>query len=57
MAELFKVNNLVTQFETESGLVKAVDNMSNYIDEQEIIGLVRQSIYGKTTIGRCILGL
>jgi len=48
MAELLKVNNLVTQFKTESGLVKAVDGVSYYIDEQEIIGLVGESGCGKS---------
>ena len=48
MAELIKVNNLVTQFKTESGLVKAVDGVSYYIDEQEIIGLVGESGCGKS---------
>jgi len=48
MAELLKVSNLVTQFKTESGLVKAVDGVSYYIDEQEIIGLVGESGCGKS---------
>jgi len=48
MAELIRVNNLVTQFKTESGLVKAVDGISYYIDEQEIIGLVGESGCGKS---------
>jgi peptide/nickel transport system ATP-binding protein len=48
MAELLKVNNLVTQFKTEGGLVKAVDGLSYYIDEQEIIGLVGESGCGKS---------
>jgi len=48
MAELLKVNNLVTQFKTESGIVKAVDGVSYYIDEQEIIGLVGESGCGKS---------
>ena len=48
MAELLKVNNLVTQFKTESGLVKAVDGVSYHIDEQEIIGLVGESGCGKS---------
>ncbi len=48
MAELLRVNNLVTQFKTESGLVKAVDGISYYIDEQEIIGLVGESGCGKS---------
>ena len=48
MTELLRVNNLVTQFKTESGLVKAVDGLSYYIDEQEIIGLVGESGCGKS---------
>jgi peptide/nickel transport system ATP-binding protein len=46
--ELLKVNNLVTQFKTESGVVKAVDGVSYYINEQEIVGLVGESGCGKS---------
>ncbi len=48
MAELLKVENLKTQFHTESGVVKAVDGISYHIDEQEIIGLVGESGCGKS---------
>ena len=48
MTELLKVNNLVTQFKTESGIVKAVNDVSYYLDEQEIIGLVGESGCGKS---------
>jgi oligopeptide/dipeptide ABC transporter ATP-binding protein len=48
MTELLKVNNLVTQFKTESGVVKAVDGMTYHIDEQEIVGLVGESGCGKS---------
>jgi peptide/nickel transport system ATP-binding protein len=48
MTELLRVNNLVTQFKTESGVVKAVDGVSYYIDEQEIVGLVGESGCGKS---------
>ncbi|OGO44072.1 MAG: peptide ABC transporter ATP-binding protein [Chloroflexi bacterium RBG_16_58_8] len=48
MAELLKVTDLKTQFKTESGLVKAVDGVSYYLDEQEIIGLVGESGCGKS---------
>jgi len=57
MAELLKVNNLVTQFKTESGLVKAVDGVSYYIDEQEIIGLVGESGCGKSVSQLSIMQL
>jgi len=48
MVELLRVNNLVTQFKTDSGVVKAVDGVSYYIDEQEIFGLVGESGCGKS---------
>ncbi|OGN99511.1 MAG: peptide ABC transporter ATP-binding protein [Chloroflexi bacterium RBG_13_51_52] len=48
MAEILKVNNLITQFKTESGIVKAVNDVSYYINEQEIIGLVGESGCGKS---------
>ena len=48
MAQLLKVNNLVTQFKTESGVVKAVDGMSYHVDENEIVGLVGESGCGKS---------
>ncbi|MFP3880524.1 MAG: ATP-binding cassette domain-containing protein, partial [Dehalococcoidia bacterium] len=48
MAELLRVNNLVTQFHTESGVVKAVDGVSYHIDENEIVGLVGESGCGKS---------
>ena len=48
MVELLKVNDLATHFKTESGLVKAVDGISYYIDEREIVGLVGESGCGKS---------
>jgi oligopeptide/dipeptide ABC transporter ATP-binding protein len=48
MGRLLEVKNLQTQFGTESGLVKAVDDVSFYINEQEIIGLVGESGCGKS---------
>jgi oligopeptide/dipeptide ABC transporter ATP-binding protein len=48
MTTLLKVENLRTQFNTESGVVKAVDGISYYIDEQEIVGLVGESGCGKS---------
>jgi len=48
MKELLRVENLQTQFKTEGGIVKAVDGVSYYIDEQEIVGLVGESGCGKS---------
>jgi peptide/nickel transport system ATP-binding protein len=48
MTELLKVSNLRTQFNTENGVVKAVDGVSYYIDEQEIVGVVGESGCGKS---------
>jgi oligopeptide/dipeptide ABC transporter ATP-binding protein len=48
MATLLRVESLMTQFKTESGVVKAVDGVSYHIDEQEIIGLVGESGCGKS---------
>jgi len=48
MTELLRVKNLMTQFHTESGVVKAVDGVSYHLDEQEIIGLVGESGCGKS---------
>jgi oligopeptide/dipeptide ABC transporter ATP-binding protein len=48
MLTLLKVENLRTQFNTEGGVVKAVDGVSYHIDEQEIVGLVGESGCGKS---------
>jgi oligopeptide/dipeptide ABC transporter ATP-binding protein len=57
MTELLRVKDLVTQFKTESGLVKAVNGVSYYIDEQEIIGLVGESGCGKSVSQLSIMQL
>ena len=48
MSSLLEVNNLKTHFKTDRGLVKAVDGVSFYIDEHEIVGLVGESGCGKS---------
>jgi peptide/nickel transport system ATP-binding protein len=48
MHELLRVENLETQFKTESGIVKAVNGVSYYIDKQEIVGVVGESGCGKS---------
>jgi peptide/nickel transport system ATP-binding protein len=48
MPTLLKVENLKTYFHTDHGLVKAVDGVSYYINEHEIISIVGESGCGKS---------
>jgi peptide/nickel transport system ATP-binding protein len=59
---LLEVDRLKKYFPIEKGFlrrvvghVKAVDDVSLYINEGETLGLVGESGCGKTTLGRCIL--
>ena len=59
---LLEVNHLKKHYPIEEGLmkkvvgtVKAVDDVSLYINRNETLGLVGESGCGKTTLGRCIL--
>lgn len=59
---LLEVKSLKKYFPIEKGFmrkvignVKAVDDVSLYINENETLGLVGESGCGKTTLGRCIL--
>src|SRR4030042_1198640 len=48
MDVLLNVENLRTYFQTDRGLVKAVDGVSFHINEKEIVGLVGESGCGKS---------
>jgi len=48
MGRLLSVSNLTTEFNTERGIVRAVDNISYHLDEGEILGLVGESGCGKS---------
>ena len=54
---LVQVIDLKKHFETENGLLKAVDGVSFHIDRGETLGLVGESGCGKTTVGRTITRL
>ncbi|MBQ9032041.1 MAG: ABC transporter ATP-binding protein [Parasporobacterium sp.] len=55
--ELLKVENLVTEFNTDYGKVKAVGGVSFYINEGEIVGFVGESGSGKSTIMLSVMQL
>ncbi len=52
-----EVKNLKTQFFTEVGVVKSVDDVSFKIRRGEVLGLVGESGCGKTTTARMLLRL
>ena len=57
MARLLNVENLVTEFKTERGIVRAVDGISYGVEEGEILGLVGESGCGKSVSQLSILQL
>jgi oligopeptide/dipeptide ABC transporter ATP-binding protein len=57
VAPLLKVEDLKTYFHTYRGLVKAVDGVSFYINEKEIIGVVGESGCGKSVTMLSVLQL
>jgi peptide/nickel transport system ATP-binding protein len=57
MAVLLNVENLKTYFNTDHGMVKAVDGVSYYISEREIIAIVGESGCGKSVSQLSVLQL
>jgi oligopeptide/dipeptide ABC transporter ATP-binding protein len=54
---LLEVNNLTTYFDTPSGLIKAVDDVSFTIESGEILGLVGESGCGKSVTALSLMRL
>jgi len=54
---LLEVNNITVTFETDEGIVKAVDDVSFHINRNEIVGLVGESGCGKSVTALSILRL
>jgi oligopeptide/dipeptide ABC transporter ATP-binding protein len=57
MSHLLEVNNLRTHFPTRSGLVRAVDGVSFYLDRGELLGLVGESGCGKSITALSVMRL
>src|SRR5712664_944857 len=57
MSHLLEVKNLKTYFPTRAGLVRAVDDVSFYIDRGELLGLVGESGCGKSITALSIMRL
>ncbi|WP_255197727.1 ABC transporter ATP-binding protein [Halorarius litoreus] len=54
---ILEVENLVTQFQTEEGVVKAVDHNSFSLQRGEVLGIVGESGSGKSVTAMSIMGL
>lgn len=57
MSRLLEVKNLETRFPTRAGLVKAVNDVSFYIDEGEMLALVGESGCGKSITALSLMRL
>src|SRR5438270_9043761 len=51
------VENLVSEFRTEAGIVRAVDDVSFQITQGEVFAIVGESGSGKSTVALSVLGL
>lgn len=54
---LLEVKNLTTKFNTEKGIVTAVDDVSFSVQRGEILGIVGESGCGKSVTSQSILRL
>ena len=55
--KMLEVNDLTTEFSTENGTVKAVRDVSFYVDKGEVLGIVGESGSGKSQTMFSIMGL
>ena len=57
MSDILKIEDLVIQYDTDSGCVHALNGLSLTLREGETLGLVGETGAGKTTLARSIMGL
>ena len=57
MAKLLEIKDLATHFFTPDGVVKAVDGISYYLDEGEVLGIVGESGCGKSVSALSVMRL
>ena len=57
MSDILKIEDLVIQYDTDSGCVHALNGLSLTLRVGETLGLVGETGAGKTTLARSIMGL
>ena len=57
MSDLLKIENLSVTFETDEGVLKAVDDVSLDVRKGEVLGLVGESGCGKSVTALSVLRL